>query len=229
MSGRAGEAVGELDRTLFRRVASLLANQVGKRLLPRVRPLLDSVPAARRARRTPGSHSFPSGHAASAAAFAVGASLEVPALAVPLGVPAAAVGFSRVYTGVHYPADVLAGVALGAGVALSGHRLLAAARTWPAARRSPHLTGCSSQPAPGWLLAAARIWPALAAARIWPAARRSPHLAAYSPAATSRSRATSWWSTSRQLKPWRNSSCCAAVRQVTGCPSTYPVVVQPAG
>jgi membrane-associated phospholipid phosphatase len=110
-------------------VASLLANQVGKRLLPRVRPLLDSVPVGRRARKTPGSHSFPSGHAASAAAFAVGASLEAPALAVPLGVTAAAVGFSRVYTGVHYPADVLVGAALGAGIALTLRRLLAPTRT----------------------------------------------------------------------------------------------------
>jgi membrane-associated phospholipid phosphatase len=105
-------------------VASLLANQVGKRMLPRVRPLLESVPVRRRAHRTPSSHSFPSGHAASAAAFAVGASLEAPVLAVPLGLTAAAVGFSRVYTGVHYPADVVAGAALGAGVAVTLRRLV---------------------------------------------------------------------------------------------------------
>lgn len=103
-------------------VASLLANQVGKRVLPRARPLPEDVPLIRRA-RMPGSTSFPSGHAASAAAFAIGVSLEAPELAVPLGVTAAAVGFSRVYTGVHYPADVAVGAALGAGVALAQHRL----------------------------------------------------------------------------------------------------------
>ncbi len=109
-------------------VASLLANQVGKRVLPRVRPLLESVPVGRRAHRTPDSHSFPSGHAASAAAFAVGAGLEAPVLVVPLGVTAAAVGFSRVYTGVHYPADVVVGAALGVGVAVTLHRLVPTSR-----------------------------------------------------------------------------------------------------
>jgi undecaprenyl-diphosphatase len=103
-------------------VASLLANQVGKRVLPRARPLPEDVPLVRRA-RMPGSTSFPSGHAASAAAFALGVALEAPELAVPLGVTAAAVGYSRVYTGVHYPADVAAGAAIGAAVALAQHRL----------------------------------------------------------------------------------------------------------
>jgi undecaprenyl-diphosphatase len=115
-------------------VASLLANQVGKRVLPRARPLLDDVPLVRRV-RMPGSTSFPSGHAASAAAFAVGVGLEAPELALPLGVTAAAVGFSRVYTGVHYPVDVAVGAALGAGVALTLHRLLPAATSAAAAAR----------------------------------------------------------------------------------------------
>lgn len=103
-------------------VASVGANQVGKRTVRRRRPVLDGVPLVRRG-RMPGSTSFPSGHAASAAAFAVGASLEAPVLAVPLGVAAAAVAFSRVYTAVHYPGDVLAGAALGTTAALTLRRI----------------------------------------------------------------------------------------------------------
>jgi YegS/Rv2252/BmrU family lipid kinase len=63
--------------------------------------------------RPPRSFSFPSGHSASALAFATAAAAQQPA-AAPLLVPlAAAVAYSRVRTGVHRPADVLLGSAVG--------------------------------------------------------------------------------------------------------------------
>ena len=62
----------------------------------------------------PTSTSFPSGHSASALAFAVAVGDVLPALRLPLRAAAATVAFSRVYTGVHYPGDVLVGAATGA-------------------------------------------------------------------------------------------------------------------
>lgn len=105
-------------------VTSLLTNQVAKRLWHRARPDRSSVPLIRRSRRVPTSNSLPSGHAASAAAFAVGAGLENPALGMGLALLAGLVGLSRVATGVHYPGDVLAGFAAGAGVSVLGGRLV---------------------------------------------------------------------------------------------------------
>jgi undecaprenyl-diphosphatase len=102
----------------------VLANHLAKGLIRRERPLLDTVPITRTARRVPSSSSFPSGHAASAAAFAVGATLEWRALAGPLGATATAVAFSRVYTGVHYPSDVVAGAAIGATIAALGRTVV---------------------------------------------------------------------------------------------------------
>jgi undecaprenyl-diphosphatase len=70
--------------------------------------------------RTAGRHSFPSSHAASAAAAAVayGALRPVGARLVP---PlAAAMCVSRMVVGVHYPSDVAAGAALGAVAARLG-------------------------------------------------------------------------------------------------------------
>lgn len=62
----------------------------------------------------PESGSFPSGHSASAVAFAVAVGHVVPRLRTPLRIAASVVAFSRVYTGVHYPSDVLVGATIGA-------------------------------------------------------------------------------------------------------------------
>ncbi|MGH3400242.1 MAG: phosphatase PAP2 family protein [Streptosporangiaceae bacterium] len=102
-------------------VASTVSNVIGKGLAGRARPAAE-IPEARRLSRDPHTTSFPSGHAASAAAFATGTALEMPALAVPIGAMAAAVGASRVVTGVHYPSDVVAGFAIGVGAGLLTRR-----------------------------------------------------------------------------------------------------------
>lgn len=72
----------------------------------------------------PGSHSFPSGHTAAAFAFATSAGRALPPVALPLAALAAAVGYSRVHTGVHHPGDVVAGAACGVALALGTDRAL---------------------------------------------------------------------------------------------------------
>jgi membrane-associated phospholipid phosphatase len=95
-------------------LTSFLVNQSIKLISERRRPdrTRDSVPR-RRWVRMPRSNSFPSGHAASAAAFAVSVGDLLPPFRGPLRAAAAIVAFSRVYTGVHYPADIVAGAAIG--------------------------------------------------------------------------------------------------------------------
>ncbi|MEU5399993.1 phosphatase PAP2 family protein [Streptomyces sp. NPDC005963] len=100
-------------------LASATINTIGKRSVRRARPVLDAVPVIRRLKRQPFTTSFPSGHAASAAAFATGVALESKGWGAVVAPVAASVAFSRVYTGVHYPSDVLAGAALGVGAAFA--------------------------------------------------------------------------------------------------------------
>jgi membrane-associated phospholipid phosphatase len=68
---------------------------------------------------TGNSPSFPSGHTSVAFASATSLYLAYPKwyVAVPAFTYAAAVGYSRMYLGVHYPSDVLAGAVIGAGSA----------------------------------------------------------------------------------------------------------------
>lgn len=75
-----------------------------------------AVPIARQV-AMPDSTSWPSGHSASAFAFATGVGAAWPAVGVPLSALASLVAYSRVHTGVHYPSDTIAGTV--AGVALA--------------------------------------------------------------------------------------------------------------
>jgi diacylglycerol kinase family enzyme/membrane-associated phospholipid phosphatase len=101
-------------------IASPLINVVGKQLFRRARPRVDLVPPIRIRWRLPTSPAFPSGHSASAAAFATGVALEASAyVALPVAGLAAVVAGSRVYTGAHYPGDVLAGAVFGGAAGLA--------------------------------------------------------------------------------------------------------------
>ena len=101
-------------------LASATANLVGKGLLRRARPDRAglNVPAGRKV-KMPGSTSFPSGHSASAFAFATAVGDELPLAWLPLHAVAAAISYSRVHTGVHYPGDVLVGSLMGTGAAVA--------------------------------------------------------------------------------------------------------------
>jgi undecaprenyl-diphosphatase len=79
--------------------------------------------------------SFPSGHAATSFAGAVVLSYVLPRAAPAFVALALAVSFSRVYVGVHYPGDVLAGALIGCAFAVLGVLLLRAPRSPSRIRR----------------------------------------------------------------------------------------------
>jgi membrane-associated phospholipid phosphatase len=100
-------------------VTSAFVNLGLKRLGRRHRPdrATHHVPITRQV-TMPRTTSFPSGHAASASAFATGVASAAPEAGIPVSTAAALVAYSRVHTGVHYPLDVIAGSLTGEAFAL---------------------------------------------------------------------------------------------------------------
>jgi undecaprenyl-diphosphatase len=103
--------------TLLTVLVADVSNFVLKNIVDRPRPS-DRYAEPEPLLHPPTSHSFPSGHAATsfAAATVIGAS--IPRLRIPLYVLAALIAWSRVYVGVHYPLDVIAGAIWGLLVGL---------------------------------------------------------------------------------------------------------------
>lgn len=93
---------------------------------------------------------FPSDHATMAGAVAVGLFLVNRRLGAVTAALALVLAFSRVYVGVHYPGDVVAGLVLGALVVLVGGLVALPVLTWVVERVSA---------GPGRVLVA-RAWPA---------------------------------------------------------------------
>lgn len=125
-----------LHGLLAQAVASAVTNVGFKTLLPRARPLPEHLPAFRFVHPQPTSSSMPSGHSASAVAFALGVGLVRPALGAALAPLAAGVAYSRVHTGAHWPSDVFFGSAIGAGAALATRKWWPVRPPFPEVRRT---------------------------------------------------------------------------------------------
>jgi undecaprenyl-diphosphatase len=78
---------------------------------------------------------MPSGHAMNAFAGAVLLAAAVPRARWPLLVLAALIALSRVYLGVHFPSDVIAGALLGSAIGAAAAWLLARAERMLRVRR----------------------------------------------------------------------------------------------
>ncbi len=115
-----------LAMTLWAGASALVALGVGQLIggaVDRARPY-DALSAVHVLVARTTDFSFPSDHATVAGAVAAGLLLANRRWGIVASVAAALMAFTRVYVGVHYPGDVVAGVALGAFVAVAGRYLV---------------------------------------------------------------------------------------------------------
>ena len=105
-----GSMVDQSERIAKILITTVVATELIKRIARRQRPAFERLERLIRMQRTA---SFPSGHAASAAAAAIALSVFHPALLPVWLLLALLMAASRVYVGVHYPSDAAAGLAIG--------------------------------------------------------------------------------------------------------------------
>jgi undecaprenyl-diphosphatase len=90
-----------------------------KHTTKRPRPFI-RIPGMRNLVKPPADFSFPSGHTTAAFLVAVQLGQAYPVLLFPCLFVAMIIGLSRIYNGVHYPSDVIAGMILGISSAEMG-------------------------------------------------------------------------------------------------------------
>jgi YegS/Rv2252/BmrU family lipid kinase len=128
LGGRRGQRAalrGVISLAITSTLVNVPLKYLARRDRPPIRPGDRPLPVS-----LPGSFSFPSGHSASAFAFATGVALEEPRLLGPILPLAAGVAYSRVHLRVHYPLDVLAGVTIGAAMGLASEPVVRFIREW---------------------------------------------------------------------------------------------------
>ncbi|MFB9756968.1 phosphatase PAP2 family protein [Ectobacillus funiculus] len=107
---------GTIHKTAIVSMASLAIShipvQIFKKLYPRKRPYMMIVGTKHHLNPLQ-DHSFPSGHTTAIFSVVIPFIVDVPASVFLLLPLALSVGVSRIYLGLHYPSDVLAGMFLG--------------------------------------------------------------------------------------------------------------------
>ncbi|MCC7366835.1 MAG: phosphatase PAP2 family protein [Chloroflexi bacterium] len=96
---------------------TIAAVSVVGRFVERQRPFAEAQFGARLVEHAP-HRSFPSRHSACAAAMTTVALPDAPVIGAAMGLGALGLAISRIYTGLHYPTDVLAGWLIGAGIGI---------------------------------------------------------------------------------------------------------------
>jgi membrane-associated phospholipid phosphatase len=126
LDGRRRGDLGEVAGSVWSVTATLVALGIGQligRAIDRARPY-DAMTGIHVLVDKTTDFSFPSDHATMAGAVAAGLLLTNRRWGAIAAVLAVVMAFTRVYVGAHYPADVIAGLALGAAVAWAGRFLV---------------------------------------------------------------------------------------------------------